>query len=59
MYYVYKLEYSQTDKEYIIFFCNNGKPNEYIQKIKDKGCSARYYNFICKTDTISNLPDIK
>ena len=55
MYYVYQLEYSQTDKEYIIFFCD-GRPGEYINKIRDGGCTARYYNFICKTDNINNLP---
>jgi hypothetical protein len=54
MFYVYQLEYSQTDKEYIIFFCDNGKPAEYINKIRDNGYSARYYNFICKTNDIKN-----
>ena len=56
MFYVYELEYSQTDKEYILFYSHNEKPAEYIKQIKDKGCSARYFNFICKMRECANLP---
>lgn len=51
MFYVYQFEYSLTDKEYIIFFCDNGKPAEVINKILDNGRSVKYY-FICKTEKI-------
>lgn len=52
MYYVYKIDWSVTDSDYVIFRCDNGKPAEYLKKHHP---NARYYNFICKSDKIGQL----
>ena len=49
MFYVYKIEWSQTEEEYIIFFCDNGKPSEYLNKHYK---NARYKHYICVVDNI-------
>jgi len=51
MYYVYQIEWSQTDKEYIIFFCADNNPAAYLKRYE----GVRYFHFICKTDTIKNI----
>ena len=45
MYYVYKIEWSQTDNEYVIFYSENCRPDSVL---KANWPNARYYTFICK-----------
>lgn len=51
MYYVYKIEWSQTDSEYVIFYCKDNKPDAYL---KQRYVGVRYFQFICKSDKILN-----
>jgi len=48
MYYVYRLEWSQTDNDTVIFFCV-GNPDKWI---RDKWPGAFYYHQIAKVDNI-------
>lgn len=51
MYYVYYVEWSQTDKDTVIFWCPNMRPAEFL---KTKYPGARYYTFIAKSEKIHN-----
>lgn len=47
MYYVYDVEWSQTDKDTVCFYCANGNPAQFL---KSKYPKARYYNLIRKIE---------
>lgn len=46
-YYVYDVEWSQTNKDTVIIYCKDTEIGEYLKK-KYKG--ARYFSLIRKTD---------
>lgn len=51
MFYVYKIEWSVTDFDYVIFFDSRQKPAEYLKAHYPK---ARYYHFVCSDVMIEN-----
>lgn len=55
MFYVYKIEWSVTDSDYVVFFCNDNNPANYLKTHYPK---ARYYHFVCSTDKIENYKSL-
>lgn len=49
MYYVYGIEWSVTDFDYVIIYSANDDPLSVLRRLYP---TARYYNFICKADKI-------
>jgi hypothetical protein len=51
MYYVYKIEWSQTDFDYCIIKCDNGKPAEILKR---RYPNAKYFHLETKTENFHN-----